>query len=66
MQPGYLVLGDDNGVLMADPAQVAAVLNRAHASDEAEPAMLQRLAAGEKLAALSGADKLLAELGHDV
>ena len=66
VQPGDLVLGDDNGVLMADPAQVAAVLVQAQASDEAEPATLQRLAAGEKLAALSGADKLLAELGHDV
>ena len=63
VQPGDLVLGDDNGVLIANPAQVAAVLDRARASDEAEPALLRRIASGDKLPALSGADKLLAQLG---
>lgn len=63
VQPGDLVLGDDNGVLIANPAQVGAVLDRARASDEAEPALLRRIASGDKLPALSGADKLLAQLG---
>ncbi|HYI65788.1 MAG TPA: hypothetical protein VEW95_02575 [Candidatus Limnocylindrales bacterium] len=51
--PGYLVIGDENGLLIADPADVEAVLAAARRSDEAEPAKLDRLRAGEPLATVS-------------
>lgn len=64
VQPGDLVIGDDNGVLIASPEQVSSALDRARASDASEPDLLKRLHAGEKLSALSAADSLLAKLGH--
>ncbi|WP_321848139.1 RraA family protein [Burkholderia diffusa] len=45
--PGGIVLADDNGVLFADAAALAAVIDAALASDRAEPALLARLRAGE-------------------
>lgn len=45
--PGSIVVADDNGVLFADPATLAAVIDAALASDRAEPALLARLRAGE-------------------
>lgn len=66
VRPGALVLGDDNGVLIADPEQVADALEHARASDASEPGLLEKIRAGEKLAALSAADSLLAKLGHEV
>ncbi|WP_321802633.1 RraA family protein [Burkholderia sp. BCC1993] len=42
-----IVLADDNGVLFADAATLAAVVDTALASDRAEPALLARLRAGE-------------------
>ena len=51
--PGYLVVGDDNGLLIADPADVEAVMAAARRSDEAEPAKLARLRSGEALATVS-------------
>lgn len=62
VRPGWLVLGDDNGVLLTDPAHVSAVLEQAQASDAAEPSLVERLRAGEKLSSLTAADKLLAAL----
>ncbi|EUC18738.1 RraA family protein [Paraburkholderia hospita] len=50
VEPGTLVLGDDNGLLFADPATLAAVIDAALASDRAEPALLARLNAGEPIA----------------
>ncbi len=66
VQPGDLVMGDDNGVLIAHPGHVESALDRARASDESEPALLEQLKAGRKLSELSGADKLLADLGVEV
>jgi len=51
--PGYVVIGDDNGLLIADPADVEAVLDAARRSDDAEPAKLERLRSGESLTTLS-------------
>ncbi|KWC91772.1 dimethylmenaquinone methyltransferase [Burkholderia cepacia] len=45
--PGSIVVADDNGVLFADAATLAAVVEAALASDRAEPALLARLRAGE-------------------
>lgn len=50
VSPGDLVLADDNGVVALPAEALAAVIERALASDLAEPALLQRLRAGERLA----------------
>ncbi|HYS64932.1 MAG TPA: RraA family protein [Paraburkholderia sp.] len=47
VRPGDIVLADDNGVLFTDAPTLAAVLDMALASDQAEPATLARLEAGE-------------------
>jgi regulator of RNase E activity RraA len=49
VNPGDVVMADENGVLALAPAEAAAVLDRALASDAAEPAILARLRAGEPL-----------------
>jgi 4-hydroxy-4-methyl-2-oxoglutarate aldolase len=49
VNPGDWVLGDDNGVIVLSPAAAAEVLEKALASDAAEPALLARIAAGEPL-----------------
>ncbi len=64
VQPGDIVMGDDNGVLIANPSQVASALESARASDDSEPALLEKIRSGQKLAELSAADKLLADLGY--
>ncbi|RJG09086.1 RraA family protein [Pseudomonas cavernicola] len=47
--PGDLVMADDNGVLVLDTAVAAEVIERALASDRAEPEILARLRAGESV-----------------
>ena len=47
VEPGALVLGDDNGVLFAHAASLADVIGAALESDRAEPGVLARLRAGE-------------------
>lgn len=49
VQPGDLVLADDNGVLFLDAGTAAEVIDKALASDRAEPTLLARLRAGEPL-----------------
>ena len=49
VRPGDWVLGDDNGVIILDPEAAAIVLEKALASDAAEPDILARIAAGEPL-----------------
>jgi 4-hydroxy-4-methyl-2-oxoglutarate aldolase len=49
VQPGAIVLADDNGVLFLDAGAAAEVIEQALASDRAEPALLARLRAGEAL-----------------
>lgn len=66
VHPGDIVVGDENGVLIASPRDVQAVLDKARGSDESEPALLEKLKSGQKLAELSGADRLLDELGYKV
>ena len=50
VHPGDLVLADDNGVLFLDPVTAQNVIERALASDRAEPRLLERLRAGEPVA----------------
>jgi 4-hydroxy-4-methyl-2-oxoglutarate aldolase len=52
VNPGDWVLGDDNGVIVLSPAAAEDVLEKALASDAAEPAFLARIAAGEPLASI--------------
>lgn len=61
--PGDIVLGDENGVLVADPARLSAVLPVARESDDSEPELLEKIRSGAKLHALTAADTLLSRLG---
>lgn len=57
IRPGDLVLADADGALVLDEARMAeavALLDDALASDEAEPELLRRLAAGERVGPLAG------------
>ncbi|MFK0002986.1 RraA family protein [Paenarthrobacter sp. NPDC090522] len=49
VNPGDVVLGDDNGVIVLSPEAARGVLDKALASDEAEPDILARLASGHPL-----------------
>jgi 4-hydroxy-4-methyl-2-oxoglutarate aldolase len=49
VNPGDIVLGDENGVVVLAPGDAAAVVDSALASDDAEPEILKRIAAGEPL-----------------
>lgn len=49
VNPGDLVLGDDNGLVVLSPETARDVVGQALASDAAEPAILARIAAGEPL-----------------
>ncbi|SEJ63941.1 Regulator of RNase E activity RraA [Arthrobacter sp. yr096] len=49
VNPGDLVLGDDNGLIILSPEAAREVLGKALASDAAEPAILARIASGEPL-----------------
>lgn len=49
VNPGDLILGDDNGLIVLDPQAARDVVEQALASDAAEPAILARIEAGEPL-----------------
>jgi len=49
VNPGDVVLGDDNGVLVITAEAVARVVDLARDSDAAEPDILRRIASGEPL-----------------
>lgn len=49
VNPGDLVLGDDNGVVVLSPDAARGVLDKALASDAAEPDILGRINAGHPL-----------------
>lgn len=51
VRPGDLILGDEHGILVLPPeGPPAGVLDRALASDAAEPALIERITSGEPLA----------------
>ncbi|MFF1828356.1 RraA family protein [Paenarthrobacter sp. NPDC058040] len=52
VNPGDLVLGDANGLIVLAPQAARDVIGQASASDAAEPAILARIAAGEPLNAI--------------
>ncbi len=51
--PGFVVAGDADGLLVADPADVMAAIPDARRSDAAEPDKLRRVRDGEPLASVS-------------
>jgi len=61
VSPGDAVLADESGVLVLRPADVEAVAKRALGMQEREITTLKRIHAGEKLADISGATRLIEE-----
>jgi len=57
--PGYGVVGDADGLLVAAPEDFLAVLPDARRSDEAEPEKLRRIRDGEPLSTVSAAGSRL-------
>jgi regulator of RNase E activity RraA len=62
VRPGDVVLGDDNGVLVMPAVVAQAVVGRARASDEREPATRDFLRGGGSLPELTGANRTVAGL----
>ncbi|MCQ9164524.1 RraA family protein [Arthrobacter sp. STN4] len=52
VNPGDIVMADDNGVLVLRPEDAAAIVDRALASDLAEPAILARIRSGESISSV--------------
>ena len=63
--PGYVVAGDANGLLVADPVEVLAAIPDARKSDAAEPDKLRRIRAGEPLTKVSVAGQRLRNVLED-
>jgi regulator of RNase E activity RraA len=61
VSPGDAILADESGVLVLKPAEVEAVAKRALGMQEREITTLKRIHAGEKLADISGATRLIEE-----
>jgi 4-hydroxy-4-methyl-2-oxoglutarate aldolase len=59
VEPGDAVLCDESGVIVLKPNQVDAVAERALGMQEREIGLLKKIHAGEKLADLSGARKMV-------
>ncbi len=58
VRPGDIVLADESGVVVLDPAQAVAHVERARKMQEDELDILERLKAGETLAEITRASKL--------
>jgi regulator of RNase E activity RraA len=61
VRPGDVVIADEVGIVVMDPADAEAAADRAIAMQDAEAATRARLDAGEKLPDISGASKVLAD-----
>lgn len=64
VRAGDLVLGDDNGLLVAPAARLAAVVDEALADDAEEPDLIAALHRGERLGDLTGATRTVENLLH--
>ncbi|MEV7439205.1 RraA family protein [Streptomyces griseoviridis] len=62
VRAGDLVLGDENGLLIAPAARLAAVVDEALADDAEEPDLLAELHRGHPLGTLTGASRTVAGL----
>jgi regulator of RNase E activity RraA len=61
VRPGDVIIADEVGIIVMDPADAEAAADRAIAMQDAEAATRARLDAGEKLPDISGATKVLQE-----
>jgi regulator of RNase E activity RraA len=61
VRPGDVVIADEVGIVVLDPADAEAAADRAIAMQDAEAATRARLDAGEKLPDISGATRVLEE-----
>lgn len=59
VRPGDLVVADDNGVLVLDPALAPDAIAHAEESERLEVELKRRVVAGEPLPQITGADKLM-------
>jgi regulator of RNase E activity RraA len=65
VNPGDIILADDNGILVVPPSMVAEVVERCAPRVEREALIRRRLLAGEQLADITGAnEKIRAALGE--
>lgn len=55
INPGDLILADDDGVMVIEPGQISGLAERALKAQHAEIAIKQRIDNGESLASISGA-----------
>lgn len=62
VEPGDAILADENGVLVMKPHEIAASAARAVGLQGQEKAMLARVALGEKLPDINGANARIAEI----
>lgn len=60
--PGDLVVGDEDGLVLAPPDRFAALLDTAEEIERAERALLDGMAAGRRLASMTDVDEHLARL----
>ncbi len=63
VNPGDLIIGDDDGVVVVPLARAAEVLDKSRAREEKERIMMEQLRAGKTTVELLGLDKLLQEMG---
>lgn len=61
VSPGDAILGDESGVVVLKPAEAEAIAKRAIGMQEREITTLKRIHAGEKLADISGATRMIEE-----
>ncbi|MFF2325024.1 MULTISPECIES: RraA family protein [unclassified Streptomyces] len=64
VRAGDLVLGDENGLLVAPAARLAEVVDEALADDAEEPGLIAELHRGHPLGTLTGASRTLEDLLH--
>ena len=62
VRPGDLVLADENGVCVIDPAQAETLASTCAAMQAAEPGIIQRVLKGERIDEINGARKLFDKL----
>jgi 4-hydroxy-4-methyl-2-oxoglutarate aldolase len=62
VMPGDGIICDDNGVVVLKPEQIETVCNQAIAMQNNEVSVLERLKAGERLADISGATRMVEDV----
>ncbi len=63
INPGDIVVGDDDGVVVIERERAAEVLEKSLAREERERVMMEQLSAGKSTLELLGLDKILDKMG---